>query len=352
MKYEGIAYNRDGGEDSADVKYVDAYNQFISVATAARMSKWCYINVRTSYDGKYFRNESVIKHLDQGSNLVISIHNMGISGDAQGHIDIFKQNYVAFAYHPDGADWGKWPTRFVPIVWYGTKLYDNSSSIIQYANGTAIDKQSAPPMNGVRVLGAWNSRHLRPTSTSERMYFFIQAMDSNGWWEEIPMSEYSKVVFDYNPSKVAIDIANKTMTLLVPEVVTIKVSYKDKSGFCTIVPDFAVNSRPVSFYPEKAVVTFTRKGEVKQPAFVAKSVSGDYLCLWGNLSSFTDANTKDQQEYMKRWNQTVSLSGWDSRIISVDTATGKITAKAVGETTITATFMGHTAKVKIVVEVV
>jgi hypothetical protein len=100
------------------------------------------------------------------------------------------------------------------------------------------------------------------------------------------------------------------------------------------------------------VVKFTKKGEVKQPGFVAYSSAGDHLVLWGNSSSYTAATTKDQPEYIRRWQQSVSLSGWDSRIINVDKNTGKITAKAVGETTITATYMGKTATLKVIVEVV
>jgi hypothetical protein len=112
------------------------------------------------------------------------------------------------------------------------------------------------------------------------------------------------------------------------------------------------NSSPAYFYPEKDTVTFTFKGEVKQPGFLAESNSGDFLVLWGGLSSFTDANTKDQPDYIKLWQQTLTLSGWDENIISVDEQTGKITAKAVGETEITATYMGLAATLKVIVEIV
>ncbi len=352
IKYEGVAYNRDGGEDSADVKYVDAYNSFISVSTAARFSEWCYINIRTSYDGKFFRNESSIKYKDAGSNLVISIHNMGISGDAQGHIDIFKQNYVSYSYHPNGADWGKWPTRFTPIVWYGTHLYDKPQAVVQHSNGLTVDQESAPNVGGTRALNQWNERIFRVQNPNDSMYFYIQHMDKTGYWEEIPAHEYSKVVFYYDSSVVSIDVANKRVKLLQPKVSVVRYTYANKSGYFTVLPDYAYKDGPEGFFAEFPVVKFTKKGEVKQPGFVAYSTAGDHLVLWGNSSSYTTANTKDQPEYIRNWQQSVSLSGWDSRIINVDTNTGKITAKAVGETTVTATYMGKTATLKVIVEVV
>ena len=71
--------------------------------------------------------------------------------------------------------------------------------------------------------------------------------------------------------------------------------------------------------------------------------------LWGNKSSFTAASSKDIPDALKKWDQTVQLSGWDENICSVD-AEGKITAKGVGETTITAKYMGLEATIKVVVE--
>jgi hypothetical protein len=122
--------------------------------------------------------------------------------------------------------------------------------------------------------------------------------------------------------------------------------------FFTVSPGYLDTTSPALFYPEENTVTFTRAGEVKQPAFVAESASGDFLVLWGKTSSYINANTKDQHDCVKSWEQSVSYSDWDENIISVDEATGMITPKSVGETTLTATFMGLSATVKIVVETV
>ena len=114
LKLCGTAYNHEGGEDSGDIKYVDAYNCFISVATASRFSESCYIHVMTSYDGVFFRNEVSLKHQTKGSNIQTCIHNMGITGNALGHIDIFNtQQYVGYAYQPAGYSWANWKTTKV-----------------------------------------------------------------------------------------------------------------------------------------------------------------------------------------------------------------------------------------------
>ncbi len=350
VKYQGLAYNRSKDEDSTEVKYVDAYNAFISVATASRFSNECYINVRTSFDGRYFRRETAIRHNAEGSHLMTCIHNMGISANSNGHIDIFSQNYVSYAYQPEGSLWGNWPTRFAPIAWIGTELYEDPSKAVKHSSGLALDTTHVPQINGTRLLNTENFRLFRANSTSHEMVFYIQEMSSTGSWNGIPEAEYKNVVFYHDSSKLFIDKTRRVMRLLVPEIQTVSFSYKGLTGYFTVVPDFVDHSKPAYLYPEKSVLTITRKGEAKQPGFIAESLSGDFLVLWGMTSSYKDANNKDQPDYIKNWQQTITLSGWDENIVSVDLQTGKIYGKAVGTTQVTATYMGLTATVTVVVE--
>ena len=42
----------------------------------------------------------------------------GISGDAQGHIDVNKQQFIAYAYGLDeqgNSSWGRWNTKWNPL---------------------------------------------------------------------------------------------------------------------------------------------------------------------------------------------------------------------------------------------
>ena len=112
---------------------------------------------------------------------------------------------------------------------------------------------------------------------------------------------------------------------------------------------FRSQTGPVAFYPETDTVTIYAKSETKQPAFIAKSAVNEYLMLWGNTSSYTEATNKDNSASVQGWDQGCTLSGYDESVISVS-ADGKITAKKVGTTTITATYMGLTATIKVEVK--
>jgi hypothetical protein len=110
----GTAFERDEGEDSADVKFVDAYNAFIAVSTARRFTPASYINVRWSWDGFGFSSPA---HLTE--NIKTRCHNAGISGTADGHIDLRQHNCIAYAFSdgtcPDPS-WAFWCTFLNPIT--------------------------------------------------------------------------------------------------------------------------------------------------------------------------------------------------------------------------------------------
>ena len=108
----------------------------------------------TSFDGIYFRQESVLKHTTKSSMIQTRIHNMGITGDALGHIDIFNtQHYIGYAHQPDGFDWGNWPTRLTPIVFIGTDAYEDPSGVIKNEKPSSnnLDKTNSPAVAQIRI---------------------------------------------------------------------------------------------------------------------------------------------------------------------------------------------------------
>ena len=110
----GVAFGREEGEDSADVKFVDAYNAFVAVSTAKRFTPASRINVRWSRDGIRFSKPTCMK-----GNIKPRCHNAGISGTPDGHLDLKQQNYIAYAFsdgtRPDPS-WGFWYTLIQPIT--------------------------------------------------------------------------------------------------------------------------------------------------------------------------------------------------------------------------------------------
>lgn len=351
LKFRGTAYKHGSAEDSADIKYVDAYNCFISVATSSRFTEDCCIHVMTSYDGIFFRNEVSLKHKTKGSNIQTCIHNMGITGDASGHIDIFNtQQYVGYAYQPAGYNWGNWKTRLSPIVFLGSDNYDKPENVISRDSGDKkiSDTKNTPAIAQIRIAAINGGRAVRAAEKGKAYGFIVSTMLKNGDSREATQKILSEIEYRYDKNKVSVDKTKCTVTLLCDEVVRVYASYNGLECEFSVVPDYLDTSAPVEFYPETETVTFYYRNEAKQPAFIAKSAKNDYLMLWRGISSYTSANAKDQTA-LSGWDQSCEYSGYDESIIKID-AEGKITPVKVGETTITAKYMGLEATMKVVVE--
>ena len=350
LKFRGTTYKHSTNEDSADVKYIDAYDCFISVATAARFSDSCYIHVMTSYDGIYFRNEASLRHT-KTSNIMTCIHNMGITGDALGHIDIFNtQQYVGYAYQPNGYKWASWKTRLSPISFIGTENYDNPENVISRdeKDKKVTDTKNTQSVMQIRIAANNGTRTIKATAKDKAYKFIVSTMSKSGTSKEASKSVLADIEYIYDPEKVSVDKANCTVTLLCDEVVRVYAKYKDLMCEFAVTPGFLDQSKPVAFYPETDTVTFYYRNEYKQPSFIAKSATNDYLMLWRGKSSFTDTKSNDIPEALKSWDRKCEYSGYDESIIKIDSS-GKITPLAVGETTITATYMGFEATMKVVV---
>ena len=353
LQFKGTAYKHGGSEDSADVKYVDAYNCFISVATASRFSEDCYIDVMTSYDGIFFRHEVNLKHKTANSNIMTCIHNMGITGDGLGHIDIFNtQQYVGYAYQPPGYSWANWKTRLSPIVFLGTDNYDHTENVISRdAKDTKLlDSDNTPTVVQLRLSsdsgGGVRTVHVRDKSKTYK--FTVTTMNKKGGEGKASSAVKEKIEYIYDETKLEVNKDKCTVKLLSDEVVRLYAKYGDLMAELAIVPDYLDRSKPVEFYPEVDTVTFYYRNEVKQPAFIARSVSNEYLMLWRGISSFTDTKSNDIPNELKNWDQKCEYSGYDENVVKID-ANGKMTAVNVGETTVTATYMGFTATLKVVV---
>ena len=104
--------NRFAGEDSTDVKYIDAYHKFIGVGVGDRFSSSSYLHIWESLDGLTFTSSDQVT-----ANTQDYAHNAGISGTADGHLDISDNNFIAYAYsQSDGISWGVWNTYLNPIT--------------------------------------------------------------------------------------------------------------------------------------------------------------------------------------------------------------------------------------------
>jgi len=110
LTQKGTALTKDGGSDHLDVKYIDAYGKFFGVCTANRLTATSYVALYESVDGITFVPS---KTASLTQNIKAYCHNAGISGDQSGHIDLTKNNFIAYAYGPN---WANWNTFLNPIT--------------------------------------------------------------------------------------------------------------------------------------------------------------------------------------------------------------------------------------------
>ncbi len=323
LKYRGAAFVPYNNEDSCDVKYIDAYKCFIAVASAERFSSKSYIHLWLSYDGITFRHEQKIK-----TNLCDSIHNMGIAGTQDGHLDINEKSYIAYSYQPKGASWGAWPTRFVPVSWIGGYSGEIPS------REKIADINEADSRKTLAVFP--KQRSLPVKNKTEGVKFSVDAYSyREGGYTMYRITQNADTKYTYDESLVKIDLENEKIYLLKDTGTRVMIEYGGMASDIYVYPDYDDGSvdylnKTSKFYAETDEIIFRYKNEKKQPGFIAVTGNLKYTMLWGKSSG-------------------VVFSGYDDSIIQIEKSTGIVTAKKSGETYITAEYENYKADVKIIV---
>jgi hypothetical protein len=97
-------------EDSTDHKYVDSLGKFIAINIDNRFQVISNVKIYESTDGLTYTPSCYTV-----ANLKTQAHNAGISGDASGHLDTTKSNFIGYAYGSINS-WGTWNTYLNPIT--------------------------------------------------------------------------------------------------------------------------------------------------------------------------------------------------------------------------------------------
>ncbi|MEI6915475.1 MAG: discoidin domain-containing protein, partial [Armatimonadota bacterium] len=156
----GHVIPRISGEDSTDVKYVDALGRFVGISTCDRMGNNATISVLQSADGISWERAPF-----RGTLAQCGTHNAGISGTETGHLDLSMNNFIAYAYQPPDGSWGNWPTHVDPIslttVGIGSAVHANVTSILNDEYYT-----NAPRLDDGNLSTSWSSAaHTEPSAT-------------------------------------------------------------------------------------------------------------------------------------------------------------------------------------------
>ncbi len=109
LTFHGTAIDKTAisAADHCDVKYRVDLKRYQAIHTASRITANSYIVLWESVDGIRFTKKAELR-----DGLEPYLHNCGWSGDAQGHIDPAKSQFLAYAYGPS---WGDWKTKWHPI---------------------------------------------------------------------------------------------------------------------------------------------------------------------------------------------------------------------------------------------
>ncbi|MBM7567783.1 discoidin domain-containing protein [Paenibacillus sacheonensis] len=107
----GVAIDKSklDGSDSADIKYIDTYGKFVALTTARRFGPSAYVQMYESTDGlTFYPSNMTVDYIKPYS------HNGGLSGTETGHINLSDNNFLAYAY---GAQWANWNTFQNPVTY-------------------------------------------------------------------------------------------------------------------------------------------------------------------------------------------------------------------------------------------
>ena len=142
LKYVGTVINKSNysASDHCDIKYIDDIQCFVAMHTSSRMSTSAYINVWISRNGKSFTHLGKLSGPTQKG-----LHNLGLSGDEMGHMQLNKPQFVAYAYGLDS--WGKWNTYLQPL-----DFREELMTLIRNAQTDPnLDEEARYNLQGIRI---------------------------------------------------------------------------------------------------------------------------------------------------------------------------------------------------------
>ena len=95
-----------------EVRYCPDIDKFIGFQLKGGWDYDSYVEIYESTDGVNFTKTSSFRN-----NFPHYAHNIGISGNNLGQLDLSIQNYIGTAYTPTGVEawWGHWHTQLIPL---------------------------------------------------------------------------------------------------------------------------------------------------------------------------------------------------------------------------------------------
>lgn len=330
----GPALTQGNAQSGADFKYVESQRKFIGVAIENSFARNSYIRIYQSTDGiRYTETQKIYQSVCQYA------HNIGISGNKQGHIKEADSIYIGYAYAnaDTSKNWGQWATKMHKI-----NLSATQNPLTTDSGKNQFCQFDITPEQEWRTIAISTLPHhfnLNEGATAE-----IDLRKINSRYNRRQVTEADKVSFEIEDSTI-ISIDGFTVTAL-----------KEGSTDVTATYDGCSITFPVRVYPggyDLSNPQITEFLPLKEdyiigagefyPSQIRTYINCDGL-IWGEAYNDTRARAVFHAD-----DYPITYSGYDSDILYVN-HDGLLTGIKPGVTEVTVSLDDHSYTVEVVVK--
>ncbi len=326
----GVAMNQGNAQSGADFKYVDSENKFIGIAIENSFTEDSYIRIYESTDGITYTEtqklwEGVYKYA----------HNIGISGDPNGHIKEGDTVYISYAY---GENWGQWATHMqrIDIATTGIALATDSGKNV-------YNKYEIIPEGEWRTIAVTTNPHYYNLNVNTTTDIALYKISSR--YRRYAVEVASEVSFEIeNPEIISID--GFTITALSEGKTNVTATYDGRSVTFLVrvyAESVDINSANPEITEFRAVEeTYTVGAYCYYPCQIRAFINCNDL-KWGEAYNDTRSNA-----VFPAANYPITYSGYDTSLMTLD-ANGLIYAHKPGRTTVTVSMGSHSFDVTVII---
>ena len=345
-----LTYSSTYNQDSLDVAYIKEYDKWIAVGTIRTRKSDSSLIVYQSNNGISFSKAKEIN-----TNVMQGCHNVGISKDLSGHIDINDDLLVCYAYAPNGdsnqTNWGKWDTRIQRI-----SIGISNSRVTDSGSNTAVSSLATqtPPTNNIGITTNSGYSVTNNGGTTKLPRYYRKSLDNGNFTINIYKTNAS---FSRSQVTSGVTFSNYDTSIISISGFTVTPKKAGKTyvtatwnGFSTIIAvEITPSGRAINVtYPN--VTSFTapvKEYRIQRSANELKQVRGQAVFADGNHCELY--NRPENTLYpITQSKYVVVYSIADTSIATVD-GSGLITWKKAGTTTLTATCSGKSFTVPLIV---
>ncbi len=333
LEFHGAACRK--STDSIDVKYVEEWGKFVGVATGSRMGPSSWLGVYESNDGLHFELVDITRE-----GTYSHLHNAGISSRPNGHIRVSEDADKLRVIYAYGEGWGTWNTRIQPI---SLVLSSGNDLAAERAKPCLADEhvraEEIPEAERyVAMVRPFKDTYCY-TLDKESFVIQVNAYDTYFTGSLVRRGEIKEGIefHVYDESVITIDSGSFRATIVGVGTTAVELRYKGLVYLFHVV----ITEEPLHSGNGKAPVSLEPVFDTYTVYFGERSTHRIQLRVrqWMNDGSFT--------EYLvDNTDKVIAFKSADETVLTVSDK-GIVSAKKVGETTVTVTVDGMSCDIKV-----